>query len=115
LYTNTQTFFTQAITTGTVNLTPVLFSNSQTFNAHTIGGLSSTFENIQTFYSHAISHGLNSARFDNTQTFFDQELIGPKYFEPDTLVENYQEWPHHVITQNQRMRTFQMRVRRGRM
>jgi len=115
LYTNTQTFNTHAITIGTVNLTPVLFSNSQTFNAHTIGGLSSTFENIQTFYSHAISHGLNSTRFDNTQTFFDQELIGPKYFELDTLVENYQEWPHHVITQNQRMRTFQMRVRRGRM
>lgn len=74
LFTNTQTFHAPTVTVGAVTLTPSLFTNSQTFFAPTVSVeqflTPSLFTNSQTFHTPAVAAVLTASLFTNSQSFF---------------------------------------------
>jgi hypothetical protein len=81
LFTNSQTFHTPAITTGSVDLTPSLYTNSQTFYDATVTSnyplTPDLYTNTPEFFSPTITTGavtLTPDLFTNTNTFYDAEV-----------------------------------------
>lgn len=76
LYTNTNTFYAHTVTTGAVTLTPSLFTNSNTFYSHTLtSGIILTpalYANNNTFNAHTVTPGsvtLSPSLYSNNSTF----------------------------------------------
>jgi energy-converting hydrogenase Eha subunit A len=104
LFTNSQTYYTHVITTGVVDLTPDLFTNAQVFYTPliTIDITPDLFTNTNTFFTPIVAVGavnLTPSLFTNSQIFHTPVITtGVVDVSPDDVFTNAQTYYTHVIT-----------------
>jgi len=86
LFTNSNTFYAHTVSTGAVALTATLYSNSNAFYAHTVENaavaqdLTATrYDNTNTFYSAALDLNLTATRYDNINTFYSATITSSTF------------------------------------
>lgn len=106
LFTNSQTFYGPTVTRGAVGLTPSLVTNSQTFYGPTARNLNTIapalVTNGQTFYSATVTPGevtLTPSLFTNTQTFFGPSVAAGAVTLSPSLYTNAQTFYGPVVSQ----------------
>jgi hypothetical protein len=95
LYTNSNTFFTHAISVGAVNLSPSLYSDADTFFTHAISATitlsPSLYTDADTFFTHAISVGavnLSPSLYSDADTFFTHAIsVGAVNLSPSLFTD----------------------------
>lgn len=106
LFTNSQSFYGPTITTGAVDLAPSLVTNNQTFYGPTVVNLNtvtpSLVTNGQTFYAATVTAGevtLTPSLFTNTQTFFGPTVTAGEVTLSPSLYTNAQTFYGPVVSQ----------------
>jgi hypothetical protein len=106
---NSNNFYSTTVTPGAVNLSPLLFTNINSFYTHALtqGGAPQTltaslYSNSQSFYAPTLSFGSvtlsQSARFDNSASFYGHTIVAGGSLVQSSIFNNSNAFYSHAVS-----------------